>query len=112
MEDENALEGSLYFSDRIDFSERLRVSFGIQLALYAAFGPYTENEYQEGIPKSDLTVLTTNTIPKGDVFARYAYPSYRIAGRYKIGENTAIKFAALRMYQFIHSLTNNTTASL
>lgn len=109
--DENALEGSLYFSDRIDFSERLRVSFGIQLALYAAFGPYTENEYQEGIPKSDLTVLTTNTIPKGEVFARYAYPSYRIAGRYKIGENTAIKFAALRMYQFIHSLTNNTTAS-
>ncbi len=111
LTDENALEGSLYFADRIDFSERLRVSFGVQLALYAAFGPYVENEYQEGIPKSDLTVTAANSIPEGKIFTRYAYPSYRIAGRYKLSENTAIKFAALRMYQFIHSLTNNTTAS-
>ena len=44
-------------------------------------------------------------------FGQKVYPNYRIAGRYKINENTSVKFAGLQIYQFIHSLTNNTTAS-
>lgn len=111
LSEENALEGSLFFADRIRFSDRFLLNLGFQLALYTALGPYTDRTYQTDFPKNELTVVQTEDIPANDLFGQKIYPNYRIAGRYKLTDNVALKFAALQIYQFIHSLTNNTTAS-
>lgn len=109
--DERALEGSLFIADRISFSERFVLNIGLQMALYGAFGPYNERTYQADLPKSDLSVISTNAIPSGSLFAQRFFPTYRISGRYKLSDAVSIKFAGLKIYQFLHSLTNNTTAS-
>lgn len=111
LNEENALEGSLYFADRIRFSERFLLNVGFQLALYTGLGPYTDRNYQTGFPKTELTVSDVEEFDQNAFFGQKVYPNYRIAGRYKINENTSVKFAGLQIYQFIHSLTNNTTAS-
>lgn len=108
---ENALEGSLFFADRIRFSDRFLLNVGFQLALYSGLGPYTDRNYEASFPKNELTVTGAEEIAQNAFFGQKLYPNYRIAGRYKINETTSVKFAALQIYQFIHSLTNNTTAS-
>ena len=111
LSQENALEGSLFFADRIRFSDRFLLNVGVQFALYTGLGPYTDRSYQEGFPKNELTITGTEKVGENAFFGQKAYPNYRISGRYKINENTSVKFAALQIYQFIHSLSNNTTAS-
>ena len=111
LNEENALEGSLYFADRIRFSDRFLLNVGFQLALYTALGPYSNRNYQSYFPKNDLTVTGIEQLDQNAFFGQKIYPNYRLAGRYKINQNTSIKFAAIQIYQFIHSLTNNTTAS-
>ena len=108
---EKAVEGSIYVADQIELSERWLVNLGLQMALYGALGPYEEKTYQSDLPKSEETVLTQVQLPSNSFFAQQFFPSYRLASRYKFNDVFALKFAALRMYQFIHSLTNNTTAS-
>ncbi|MEL0301724.1 MAG: TonB-dependent receptor, partial [Flavobacteriaceae bacterium] len=70
-----------------------------------------DRNYQTGFPKNELTVSDVEEFDQNAFFGQKVYPNYRIAGRYKINENTSVKFAGLQIYQFIHSLTNNTTAS-
>ena len=108
---EKAIEGSLFLADQIELSERWLVNVGLQLALYTAVGPFEEKTYQPNLPKSEASVLSEIRIAQNDLFAEQLFPSYRLAARYKHNSIWALKFAALRMYQFIHSLTNNTTAS-
>ena len=111
IREENALEGSLFLADQIRFSDRLLFSVGFQLALYSGLGPYVERSYQTDFPKNELTVTGIENIPDQKFFASKIHPNYRIAGRYKLHDRVSFKFAALQIYQFIHSLTNNTTAS-
>ena len=87
------------------------LNVGFQLALYTGLGPYTDRNYQTGFPKNELTVSDVEEFDQNAFFGQKVYPNYRIAGRYKINENTSVKFAGLQIYQFIHSLTNNTKAS-
>jgi len=111
INDEKALEGSLFVADQIRISERFLLNIGFQLALYTGIGPYTERTYQTDFPKNELTVTRTEAVADRQFFAQKIHPNYRISGRYKLSDAVSIKFAALQIYQFIHSLTNNTTAS-
>lgn len=108
---EKALEGSIFIADRFELSEKWVVNLGFQGALYTAIGPYVERGYDPSLPKSDETVVSETTLPDNDFFSKRFFPSYRFAARYKPNETFSFKFALLRIYQFIHSLTNNTTAS-
>ena len=108
---ERAIEGSIFIADQIELTDRLLINLGLQGALYGALGPYRERTYQENLPKSALTTLSETEIPENNLFARRFFPSYRLSGRYLVNDVISVKLAALRMYQFVHSLTNNTTAS-
>ena len=108
---EVGVEGSLYIADRIEIGENFVLNLGAQLALYSALGPAIQRNYLPGVPKSDLSVTDIQTYQDNEGFAQKAFPNYRLSGRYKFSPNTSIKFAAISIYQFIHSLSNNTTAS-
>ena len=108
---ERAIEGSIFIADQIELTDRLLINLGLQGALYGALGPYRERTYQENLPKSALTTLSETEIPENSLFARRFFPSYRLSGRYLVNDVISVKLADLRVYQFVHSLTNNTTAS-
>lgn len=108
---ENGLEGSFFVADRIRLSDRILINLGFQLAAYAAMGPATLRLYEPNLPKSELSVTGQNTYSNGQIFGQQLYPNFRFSGRYKLTDNLTLKLAALQIYQFVHSLTNNTTAS-
>ena len=108
---EKAIEGSVFMADRYQINEQLVLNFGMQLALYTAMGPYVERNYIEGQPIRASNVIEEFNIANNQTFAEQLFPSLRFSARYKFNQAFAFKVAGLRMYQFIHSLTNNTTAS-
>lgn len=108
---EKAVEGSVFIADRYQVNDQLVLNFGVQLALYTAMGPYVERKYLEGQPIRASNVIEELDISNNETFAEELFPSFRFSARYKLNQAFAFKVAGLRMYQFIHSLTNNTTAS-
>ena len=111
LQTEVALEGSLYVADRMEIGENFVLNVGAQLAVYSALGPALQRNYLPDLPKSDLSVTDVQTFEANQGYAQSVFPNYRLSGRYKISANTSVKFAAISIYQFIHSLSNNTTAS-
>ena len=111
LQTEVALEGSLYVADRMEIGKNFVLNVGAQLAVYSALGPALQRNYLYDLPKSDLSVTDVQTFEANQGYAQSIFPNYRLSGRYKISANTSIKFAAISIYQFIHSLSNNTTAS-
>ena len=111
LKTEVALEGSLYVADRMEIGENFVLNVGAQLAVYSALGPALQRNYLPDLPKSDLSVTDVQTFEANQGYAQSVFPNYRLSGRYKISANTSVKFAAISIYQFIHSLSNNTTAS-
>ena len=111
LQRETALEGSLYIADRIEVNDNFVLNVGAQFALYAALGPAIQRNYLPDSPKSDLSVTDIVTYPANTLYGQKVFPNYRLSGRYKFSANTSVKFAAISIYQFIHSLSNNTTAS-
>jgi len=108
---EQALEGALFIGDEFMVSDRLLLNVGARYAFYAAMGPGTQNTYQEGVPKSESTVQDTKSYDSGEFIKTYGGPEARISARYLLAPDFSVKASFNNSYQFIHTLSNNTTVS-
>jgi len=109
--EERGLESGLFISDNIKVDEKLQLDIGFRYSFYAGLGPTTQRVYQDGVPRSDNTVLRTESFDRNEVFESYGGPEARISARYLLNENLSIKASFNNSYQFIHTLSNNTTVS-
>ena len=108
---EQALEGALFIGDEFKVSDKLLLNVGARYAFYAAMGSGTQNTYQEGAPKSESTVQDTISYDSGEFIKTYGGPEARISARYLITPDFSVKTSFNNSYQFIHTLSNNTTVS-
>lgn len=108
---EQALEGALFIGDEFKVSDKLLLNVGARYAFYAAMGPGTQNTYQEGAPKSESTVQDTISYDSGEFIKTYGGPEARVAARYLLTPDFSVKASFNNSYQFIHTLSNNTTVS-
>lgn len=111
IDQEQALEGALFVGDEITLSEKLLVNVGLRYAFFAALGSGTQRTYQDGLPKNESTVLDTISYGSGDVVKTYGGPEARISVRYLLKPDLSIKASFNNSYQFLHTLSNNTTVS-
>jgi hypothetical protein len=74
-------------------------------------GEQSQRIYEDGIPKSESTFVETRTFGKNEAFKTYGGPEARISGRYFIKPDISVKASFGNTYQFIHTLSNNTTVS-
>ncbi len=111
IQDERALESALFISDNFNISKNLLFNIGFRYSLYAFIGETTQNIYLEGLPKSEATLVDTKTFGKNDVVETYGGPEVRVSARYSFTPSFSIKASYNNTYQFIHTLTTNTTAS-
>ncbi|MFT5437282.1 MAG: hypothetical protein ACI840_001936 [Ulvibacter sp.] len=109
--DEGALESALYISDIYKVSDELSVNAGVRFSIFNALGASAQNIYQEGLPKSEGTLIETKEFGKNEVIKTYAAPEFRVAARYFIKPDFSIKGSFNTNYQYIHTLSNNTTVS-
>ncbi|MBA4746779.1 MAG: TonB-dependent receptor [Muricauda sp.] len=108
---EQALEGALFIGDEFKISDKLLINVGARYAFYAAMGEATQNTYQEGAPRSESTVQDTISYDSGEFIKTYGGPEARVAARYLFTPDFSVKASFNNSYQFIHTLSNNTTVS-
>jgi hypothetical protein len=108
---EKGLESGIFIADKFKVNDKLRLDLGLRYSFYAALGPSSKNKYQEGIPRSEATVIDTVNYGNNEVIETYGGPEIRFSARYLLKEDLSIKASFNTTYQFIHTLSNNTTVS-
>jgi hypothetical protein len=108
---ERALEAAIHISDDFRVNEKLQLDLGLRYSFFGAMGPSVQREYQEGLPKSEATVVGTKTFDDFKIYETYGGPEARISARYLLNDSLSVKASFNNTYQFIHTLSNNTTVS-
>ncbi|GAA4272164.1 carboxypeptidase-like regulatory domain-containing protein [Aquimarina gracilis] len=111
IDEERGLESAAFLTAEIDLTKRFTLDAGIRYSVYNALGEGTQNVYQEGTPRSEGTIQETLFFDKNEVIETYGGPEYRISGRYLLTDNFSVKASYNKTFQFIHTLSNNTTVS-
>lgn len=109
--DEQAVEGAVFLGDEIALSDKLTIDLGVRYAFYAALGSGTQRTYEEGLPRNETTVNDTISYNSGELIETYGGPEGRISARYLLKPNLSVKASLQNSYQFLHTLSNNTTIS-
>jgi hypothetical protein len=109
--EERALETAVYIEDSFEVTEKLLINAGLRYSFYTAFGPAQLNTYEEGLPRNDNTATGLESYDSGEVIETYGGPEVRVSGRYFITPTFSTKVSYNNTYQYIHTLSNNTTAA-
>ncbi|PKD17135.1 TonB-dependent receptor [Salegentibacter salinarum] len=108
---ERAIETAIFIEDSFEVTERLLISGGLRYSFYTAFGPAGINTYESGLPRNENTVTGVETYDSGEVIETYGGPEVRVSGRYFLTPTFSTKLSYNNTYQYIHTLSNNTTAA-
>jgi len=108
---ERALESGLYLSDNFLINDKFSIYAGIRYSIYMALGESTQRLYEDGLPKNETSLIGTQEYDKNEVIETYQGPEFRVSARYLFTPDLALKASFNNTYQYIHSLSNNTTAS-
>ncbi|MEW7278329.1 carboxypeptidase-like regulatory domain-containing protein [Aquimarina sp. 2201CG1-2-11] len=111
IDQEQALESAAFLITKVDITKKFTMEAGLRYSVFNALGESKQSVFREGVPKSENTVVNTVSFNKNEVIKTYGGPELRVAGRYLLGEDFSIKAAYNKTYQFIHTLSNNTTVS-
>ena len=108
---EKALESAAFISAKYNVNDDLAINAGIRYVNYSFLGDISQRTYLDGVPKSEATIDDVLFYDKNEVVKTYGGPEARISARYFVTPNVSIKGSYSNMYQYIHTLSNNTTAS-
>jgi len=111
IDEEQAVEGAIYVGDEIKVGDKLLFNLGLRYAFFAALGSGTQRTYQNGLPRNESTVQDTISYGSGEVVETYGGPEARVSARYLFTPDFSIKASFNNSYQFLHTLSNNTTVS-
>ncbi|RIH65375.1 TonB-dependent receptor [Mariniphaga sediminis] len=102
----NALEWAAYISNSQKLSHKLRLYYGVRLALFSNIGPgefYTFDENGE--------LVETIEVENREFFKTQGGLEPRISANFLINDQSSLKASYNRMHQFLHLLTNTTTTT-
>lgn len=108
---EKAIESALFISDNYKVSDKLLLNVGFRYSLYASLGEASQRVYKEGLPKNEGSVIDTLNFKKNELIETYGGPEFRASARYFITPSLSVKGGYNSSYQYIHTLSNNTTVS-
>lgn len=109
--DEKAIESALYFSDEYNINDKLALNFGLRYSTFSALGKSSQKKYTNNTPKNDETVLETIDYKNNEVIKTYNGLEYRVSARYLLTDDLSLKGSFNKNYQYIHRLSNTTSAS-
>ncbi len=108
---EKGLESAVYLADLFEVSDKLLLDLGVRYSFYSALGPAIQNVYEEGVPKSESSILEVKEYGNNESIKTYSGPEYRISARYLLGNDFSVKGGFNRTIQYLHLLSTNTTQS-
>ncbi len=109
LQRENALESALYLSHKWTVSPKFEVDYGLRWSMFNALGPRDYTLYDPDYLPSENTVVETGH--KTGLLKTYHGPEFRVAARYLLRDDLALKAGVNSMRQYIHKISNNTVMS-
>ncbi|KQC28972.1 carboxypeptidase-like regulatory domain-containing protein [Flagellimonas eckloniae] len=111
LAEEKGLESAIFLSDRYKVSDKLLVDMGLRYSFYAALGASAQRIYEDNAPRSSATLTEIEEFDKNEVIETFGGPEVRLSARYFIKPDFSVKASLNNAFQYIHTLSNNTTAS-
>ncbi len=108
---ERGLEGAIFLSDTYTISERFALDVGLRYSFYAALGESSQRVYEDNAPRNEGTLVEVRDFDTNEFIETYGGPEARFSARFSITPDFSIKAGFNNTYQYIHTLSNNTTAS-
>jgi hypothetical protein len=108
---EKALESALFVSDEFKISDKLMVDVGVRYSFYAALGKSEQRIYEDDVPRNEGSIIDTLQYGNSEIIKTYGGPELRASARYFLKPDLSLKASFNNGYQFIHTLSNNTTVS-
>ncbi len=96
-----ALESALYLQDDWSIGDKWKINYGIRLSRFTQTGPFTRYVRDENGNKLDSTVYG-----RARAIQSYGGIEPRLTLRYGLKDNSSIKAAITRNFQYIHLVTN------
>lgn len=109
--EERGLESAVFISDDWDVTEDWQLSAGLRYSFYSALGPSNQNIYADGLPRNEDTFVESREFSNNETIETYGGPEFRLSTRYFLTSDLSVKASFNNTYQYIHTLTNNTTVS-
>lgn len=111
IDKEKGLESAVFISDNFKVTQKLLLDIGVRYSVFTALGASTQKIYQEGLPKSDATVVEERKFGNNETIKTYNGFEPRFALRYMITDDFSVKAGYDKTFQYIHLLSSNTTQS-
>jgi ferric enterobactin receptor len=110
LEQERSLESAVYLEDEWKLTERLSVVAGLRYSQFVRLGAASVYRYTPGLPRSEDAITEVDTYGAGEVVQTYGGLEPRLAVRWTLNENTSVKMGYNRMIQYLHLISNTTSA--
>ncbi|WP_420600906.1 carboxypeptidase-like regulatory domain-containing protein [Flagellimonas sp.] len=111
IQKEKGLESAVFVSDNFKVNEKLSFDIGLRYSLFAALGESSQPIYDDNAPKSEGTLLEVREFGSNEIIETYSGLEGRLSGRYFLFPDFSVKASYNNTYQYIHTLSNNTTVS-
>ena len=108
---ERGLEAAVFVSDMFQLNDKLTLEAGLRFSTFLALGRADQSVYEDEVPKSDGTIIETKEFAKNEVIETYGAPEVRVSARYLLRPDLSVKGSFNTNYQYIHTLSTNTTIS-
>lgn len=108
---EKALESAVFLSDTYAVNDKLLLDLGFRYSIYSSLGESEQRIYEAGLPKDEGTLIDRVQYGNNEVIKTYTGPEFRVSGRYFLAEDFSVKASYNSTFQYIHTLSNNTTVS-
>lgn len=111
LDDEQALEYSIYVGDNIELTPNLSLNAGLRFTSFSTVGPRDYFVYAEGQPRTDATIVDTVSTTSGSFIQTYNRPEVRFSLRYSLSKKASVKFGYNTLNQFLHRISNTVAIS-
>jgi len=101
LETNQGVETALYVTDNITINSYISLNAGLRYSMFFNLGPYTVNNYQPGLPRSEATLLGTTYYDKAELIRIYHGPEPRFSLRYQWNSSTSAKASYSRNIQYL-----------
>lgn len=111
IQKEKAIESAIYIGGNLQLGEKWQVNAGARLNLFTPLGERYQRTYTANNPKNEGTVQDTINYKNFESIKMYGGPEGRVSFRYLINPELSLKASFNNSFQFLHTLSSNTTVS-
>lgn len=108
---DQGLEMALYVNDDWRINDFLRMSAGLRVSSFMNFGPFDVRNYAEGAERDESTITSLTSYASGDIVKAFGGLEPRLSARYLFDESVSFKLSYNRVNQYLHLLTNTSSAT-